>query len=110
MLRFFNIILIAVYFFCGYVQLTEYQYSNSLKDKIFKTAKNSNPARSIYITTSLPKHILNVNHNVLLDCLQDDHISFSNVNRSVAFFCTTFDTKPVKLLSILPFNKAPPLA
>lgn len=109
-MRFFNISLILAYVFCGYVQVTKYQYSNSLKDKVFKTAKNSNPVRTIYITSSLPKHLLIVNQNVFQDSFQEENFRFSNKNRSEAFFCVASDLKIIRQSLFLLFNKAPPLA
>ena len=109
-LRFFNIVLIAAYFFCGYAQITESRFIYTLKDIVFTQSKNNTPTRTHYFSATLLKHTHTFNQVEVGNHTNDICI---NIKFYKAFLELDLVPSEANLLTITlesPQNKAPPFS
>lgn len=108
--RFFNIVLIASYYFCGYAQITGNNYVYNLKEIVFTESKNHNPAKTQFFSATLPKHIHTFNQIELGDHANDIWINVEYNRSLIALYLVHSENDLLKLSLDSPLNKAPPLS
>ena len=109
-LRFFNIALIAAYFFCGYAQITGTRYINGLNGIVFTESKNTNPVRTQFFSAALAKHIHSFNQIGFGDHAKDSWVHFIINRPLIALYFIPSENDLLKILLDSPLNKAPPFS
>jgi len=109
-LQFFNIILIAVYFFCGYAQINGHRYIYDLKGIVSTELKNPNPARTQFFSATLQKHIHTFNQIGFGDHTKDIWVHFIINRPLIARYFVPSENDLFKIPLDSPLNKAPPFS
>lgn len=107
-LRFFNIVLIAAYFFCGYAQIARNGYIYTLNEIVFTPSKNNTPVRTHYFSATLLKHTHTFNQ-IEVGYRTNDIWANIKFNRSLmALFIAPSENDLFQIALDSPLNKAPP--
>lgn len=109
-LRFFHILLIGAYFFCGYAQITESGFIYTLKDLVFTQPKNNTPSRTHYFSATLQKHIHTFNQVELGNHTNDICIDIKFYKALLELYSVPSETNLVTIPLESPQNKAPPFS
>jgi len=108
--RFFNIVLIAAYFFCGYAQITEKQFIHALNEIVFTPLKNNTPVRTHYFSSTLLKHTHTFNQVEVGDHAKDIGVNIKFNQSLIALFIAPSENDLLQIALDSPLNKAPPLS
>lgn len=109
-LRFFHIVLIAAYFFCGYAQITQSRYINALNEIAFAQSKNNTPVRTHYFSATILKHTHTFNQ---LEIGHHTNDIWVNIKFNRSFIALSIVPSENNLFNISldsPQNKAPPFS
>jgi hypothetical protein len=109
-LRFFHIVLIATYFFCGYSQIARTGYIYTLKEIVFTPSKNNTPTRTQFFSASLPKHIHTLNQIEVGDHAKDICLNIKFNRTLIALYNIPSEKNLLKIPLDSPKNKAPPFS
>jgi len=109
-LRFFNIVLIASYFFCGYAQITENRFIYTLNEIVFTPLKNNTPVRTHYFSATLLKHIHTFKQIGFGDHAKDIWVHFIINRPLIARYFVPSENDLFKIPLDSPLNKAPPFS
>ena len=107
-LRFFHIALIAAYFFCCFGEIIEAPHISILKVGAFIASKSSNPPRTHFITTSLPKHIHTFSQVKVENHTIDSWENNLPTKSVITLYCVASENNLYKITLESPLNKAPP--
>ncbi|HVO72697.1 MAG TPA: hypothetical protein VMT35_01630 [Ignavibacteriaceae bacterium] len=107
-LRFFNIDLVAVYFFCCYAQIICPGNLSGPNEISFSASVNHTNGHAWYTAATLHKHTFNLNQHKVNDHSRDVTLHYRFERILSAHFILFSGEGPSRIILNCPLNKAPP--